>query len=89
MLKLMGRPPFVQQRNVRVLPQLVERHVGLAQGLGAQATGQVARGNQLVEHAHGQVGHVLLHRVALLARKPAQRGQQPGQQVAGAGVYAQ
>jgi hypothetical protein len=44
MLKLMGRPPFVQQRNVRVLPQLIERHVGLAQGLGAQATGQVARG---------------------------------------------
>ena len=86
---LTGRPPLVQQRDVRILAQLIERHIGLAQRLGAQAAGQVARSNKLVQHAHGQVGHALLHRVALLARKPPQRLQQPGQQIARAGVYAQ
>lgn len=79
---------MVQQHDVRVLPKLVLRHVGLEHFLGAQAPRRVARGYELVEYVHGQVGHVLLHRVALLARRLAQRRQQPSQQIARAGARA-
>ena len=86
---LTRRPPLLQQGDVRILPQLVQRHIGIAQRLRAQATGQVAGGNGLVQNAHSQVSHVLLHGVALLTGKAPQRRQQPRQQITRAGVYAQ
>lgn len=67
------RPPsLVEHGNARIFVQLVQSNVDLSQSLHAQAPAHMPCGHQLVEHLHAQPASVLLHRVALLTRKPLQ-----------------
>ncbi len=73
--------------QVPVLAQLIQRHIGIAQGQRAGRAAVVAGCNQLVVDVQRPLRHVQRDRVAVLARESGQRRHQPFQQLPRPGVH--
>ncbi len=86
-LKLALADPLPAPRQVQVLPQLVQRNIGLQQRGLARGAGAVAGGDQLVMQAQGQGHQVAAHALAVFTWEFCAQWHQPLQQRPRPGVY--